>query len=69
MLAHFRACGGTYEKRENVCRQVDEEAKKVENDGLAKDVLDPTNHQRLAVLFCSFSSESNNAPAFCVNPW
>jgi len=33
------------------------------------DALNPFNHQKLAVLFCSFSSESTNAPAFCVNPW
>lgn len=33
------------------------------------DALNPINHQRLAVLFCSFSQKSRNAPAFCVNPW
>lgn len=70
MLAHFRACGGRYEKRENVCFQIDEnKTEQIENESLSKDVLDPSNHQRLAVLFCSFSSDSNNAPAFCVNPW
>lgn len=69
MLANFRACGGTYEKRENICRPMEKEIKKSDNDGVPKDVLDPSNHQRLAVLFCSFSSESDNAPAFCVNPW
>lgn len=70
MLAHFRACGGRYEKRENVCIEVNEvKTRKTDNEALTKDVLDPVNHQRLAVLFCSFSFESNNAPAFCVNPW
>lgn len=33
------------------------------------DALDPFNHQRLAVLFCSYSYTSNNAPNFCVHPW
>lgn len=33
------------------------------------DALDPSHHQRLAVLFCSYSHESINAPDFCVNPW
>lgn len=33
------------------------------------DALDPAKHQRLSVLFCSYSHESPNAPAFCVNPW
>ncbi|CAH1970908.1 unnamed protein product [Acanthoscelides obtectus] len=69
LLAHFRACGGRYEKRENICKP----EKKAEDQSNAaeesKDALDPKNHQRLAVLFCSFSYESNNSPAFCVNPW
>lgn len=50
----------------------DEEANNRKNSIISSDrfeVFDPTNHQRLAVLFCSFSPESNNAPAFCVNPW
>lgn len=33
------------------------------------DCLDPANHQRLSVLFCSFAHSTNAAPAFCVNPW
>ncbi|XP_077502405.1 1-phosphatidylinositol 3-phosphate 5-kinase fab1 [Amblyomma americanum] len=33
------------------------------------DALSPYNHQRLAVLFCSYSPTSSNAPYFCVNPW
>ncbi|CAD6189059.1 unnamed protein product [Caenorhabditis auriculariae] len=35
----------------------------------AKDVLDPRLHQRIAVLFGSFSRKSPNAPYFCVRPW
>uniref|UniRef100_A0A158P7A5 1-phosphatidylinositol-3-phosphate 5-kinase n=1 Tax=Angiostrongylus cantonensis TaxID=6313 RepID=A0A158P7A5_ANGCA len=33
------------------------------------DMLDPYVHQRLAVLFGSFSGKSPNAPYFCVRPW
>ncbi|XP_028663874.2 1-phosphatidylinositol 3-phosphate 5-kinase isoform X2 [Erpetoichthys calabaricus] len=33
------------------------------------DCLNPVNHQRLCVLFSSFSSLSNNAPNPCVSPW
>jgi 1-phosphatidylinositol-3-phosphate 5-kinase len=33
------------------------------------DALDPLKHQRLSVLFCSYSPVSANAPYFCVNPW
>lgn len=71
MLAHFRACGGRYEKRENICvKNISRAAQKTDsNEGGPKDVFEPQNHQRLAVLFCSYSSNSNNAPAFCVIPW
>ncbi|XP_072386330.1 1-phosphatidylinositol 3-phosphate 5-kinase [Diabrotica undecimpunctata] len=74
LLAHFRACGGKYEKKEHICVKAQQETQKnikpnnnAENS--AKDVLDLIHHQRLAVLFCSYSTESDNAPAFCVNPW
>ncbi|KAG1683157.1 1-phosphatidylinositol 3-phosphate 5-kinase [Nymphon striatum] len=33
------------------------------------DALDTYKHQRLPVLFCSYSYVSNNAPNFCVSPW
>ncbi|XP_029688466.1 1-phosphatidylinositol 3-phosphate 5-kinase isoform X7 [Takifugu rubripes] len=33
------------------------------------DCLNPTNHQRLCVLFSSSSTQSSNAPNPCVNPW
>nr|XP_023014888.1 1-phosphatidylinositol 3-phosphate 5-kinase isoform X1 [Leptinotarsa decemlineata]XP_023014889.1 1-phosphatidylinositol 3-phosphate 5-kinase isoform X1 [Leptinotarsa decemlineata] len=70
MLANFRACGGRYEKKENICLKIESKTvEKAEPEVIVKDALDPHNHQRLAVLFCSYSSESNNAPAFCVNPW
>ncbi|XP_044763369.1 1-phosphatidylinositol 3-phosphate 5-kinase [Coccinella septempunctata] len=69
LLAHFRACGGRFKKRNSILkplRKVEEVSVKEESDKI--DVLDPLNHQRLAVLFCSFSNESLNAPAFCMNP-
>ncbi|KAJ8957069.1 hypothetical protein NQ318_007282 [Aromia moschata] len=70
LLANFRACGSRYEKKENMCIiSKKAENQKTEVNADIKDVFDVANHQRLAVLFCSFSSESNNAPAFCVNPW
>lgn len=33
------------------------------------DCLDPLRHQRIAVLFSSFSYESENHPSPCVYPW
>lgn len=33
------------------------------------DCLDIRHHQRISVLFSSFSHESANAPELCVNPW
>lgn len=33
------------------------------------DALDPLKHQRLSLLFCSYSPVSANSPYFCVNPW
>lgn len=73
MLANFRACGGRYRKKSVlVLSTKTEEESNRKNSVVTSDkfeVFDPMNHQRLAVLFCSFSPESNNAPAFCVNPW
>ncbi|KAK9746951.1 FYVE zinc finger [Popillia japonica] len=75
VLAHFRACGGRLEKKSTldvVSKDSNENLKKrlrgdLEFDHI--DVLDPNNHQKLAVLFCSYSHKSHNAPAFCVYPW
>ncbi|KAJ3663453.1 hypothetical protein Zmor_007712 [Zophobas morio] len=74
MLANFRACGGSYEKREILCKPPvtpDEEILKTKDKNYynKQDVLEINNHQRLSVLFCSYSHESTNSPAFCVNPW
>lgn len=69
LLAHFRACGGripltprTIKPATNLSTQ---SAKKPEYH----DILSVGTHQRLAVLFCCFSTESINAPSYCVSPW
>lgn len=71
LLAHFRACGGRYVKRPFSIEIKNDDNNYInEMDSLELlDVLEPNNHQRLAVLFYSFSHSSNNAPAFCVYPW
>ncbi|XP_023248602.1 1-phosphatidylinositol 3-phosphate 5-kinase [Copidosoma floridanum] len=52
-------------------RQFSDQSESVEQPQQWPDCLDPANHQRLSVLFCSFlcSTTTNSAPAFCVNPW
>ena len=35
----------------------------------ATDIFDPRPHQRLAVLYMSFSQASVNAPTHCIQPW
>lgn len=71
LLANFRACGGRYKHKEMDYN--DNQQSKITNllskNLTSVDILDLNNHQRIAVLFCSFSHCSNNAPAFCVNPW
>ncbi|XP_014488639.1 PREDICTED: 1-phosphatidylinositol 3-phosphate 5-kinase [Dinoponera quadriceps] len=72
MLANFRACGSRLYPTHNVLFQQPSSAPaESSNDqiGAWPDCLDPGSHQRLAVLFCSFSHTGNDTPAFCVNPW
>jgi 1-phosphatidylinositol-3-phosphate 5-kinase len=84
LLAHFRACGGRVTSTSSSLEPLNSSKARMRvnsttadatNSSAAgkqnpwPDALDPANHQRLAVLFCSYSHESNNAPAFCVNPW
>lgn len=69
LLTHFRACGGRLPKKPLLDIKPIEEINKEKRHEDVLDVLNPRNHQRMAVLFCSFSKESINAPAFCVNPW
>ncbi|KAK4877008.1 hypothetical protein RN001_009514 [Aquatica leii] len=72
MLANFRACGGRLGHKQiqnnddEVLPQTEPKPmSEFENSGHL-DALDPLSHQKLAVLFCSFSHLSENAPAFCV---
>jgi 1-phosphatidylinositol-3-phosphate 5-kinase len=83
LLAHFRACGGRVSSTASpeplnstkAPTQVNSTTADATHSSAAgkqsswPDALDLANHQRLAVLFCSYSHESHNAPAFCVNPW
>ena len=73
LLANFRACGSRVYPTQNVVIEKvydDEQQQPQQQRHKILDCLEPSNHQRLSVLFCSFShSNRNNAPAFCVNPW
>ncbi|KDR20319.1 1-phosphatidylinositol 3-phosphate 5-kinase isoform X2 [Zootermopsis nevadensis] len=84
LLAHFRACGGRVtstptspellHSTKAPTQGCSTTGDAVNTSAVSKqsswpDALDPANHQRLAVLFCSYSHESQNAPAFCVSPW
>ncbi|KHN87270.1 1-phosphatidylinositol 3-phosphate 5-kinase [Toxocara canis] len=71
-LASFRATSGLiFRKRVSEAskktRRKSEKSLNVFN--WHEDVLDPFIHQRIAVLFGSFSTKSPNAPFFCVRPW
>jgi len=74
MLANFRACGSRLYPTHNVLLDSKQQqpASTESNEQLVPtwpDCLDPNSHQRLSVLFCSFSHTGNDTPAFCVNPW
>ncbi|XP_026288487.1 putative 1-phosphatidylinositol 3-phosphate 5-kinase isoform X2 [Frankliniella occidentalis] len=73
VLAHFRACGGRISIDHSIQpQQYSHSAPPLPastSDDSNTDVLDPGNHLHLSVLFCSFSTFPQNAPAFCVNPW
>ncbi|XP_053382356.1 LOW QUALITY PROTEIN: 1-phosphatidylinositol 3-phosphate 5-kinase-like [Mercenaria mercenaria] len=63
-------------KSSNKGKQLSVDVKKEDNkrdSGVAAerkiDCLDPFRHQRIAVLFSSFSYESENHPSPCVYPW
>ncbi|KAM7283540.1 putative FYVE finger-containing phosphoinositide kinase, fyv1 [Ixodes scapularis] len=81
LLADFRARGG---RIQNLCPHNFSGREAATGDALPDgiappmeqrgwdgrvDALSPYNHQKLAVLFCSYSPTSSNAPYFCVNPW
>ncbi|XP_034244231.1 1-phosphatidylinositol 3-phosphate 5-kinase isoform X2 [Thrips palmi] len=72
ILAHFRACGGRISPNHTLQPTLSQPAQPHQpaiSDESNIDVLDPGNHQHLCVLFCSYSTFSQNAPSFCVNPW
>ncbi|XP_043287999.1 1-phosphatidylinositol 3-phosphate 5-kinase [Venturia canescens] len=75
LLANFRACGSRLYPQESVIREpVDTEPKEASASvqkprKTSSDCLEPENHQRLSVFFCSFSHARTDAPVFCVNPW
>ncbi|KAK9307472.1 hypothetical protein QLX08_002112 [Tetragonisca angustula] len=72
LLANFRACGSRLYPTNNVLsdKQILVQSEVSEQPPAWPDCLDPASHQRLSVLFCSFSHTGNNdTPAFCVNPW
>ncbi|KAK5642357.1 hypothetical protein RI129_008524 [Pyrocoelia pectoralis] len=72
MLANFRACGGRLQHRDAFTNDENKENEQQETKHVFEyesnhlDALDLLSHQKLAVLFCSFSHLSNNSPAFCV---
>lgn len=80
LLANFRACGSQLQPTHNVLLDQPPAAAPTSDGGnnnneqgaalvVWSDCLDPSSHQRVSVLFCSFSHTGNDAPAFCVNPW
>ncbi|XP_011863419.1 PREDICTED: 1-phosphatidylinositol 3-phosphate 5-kinase isoform X2 [Vollenhovia emeryi] len=75
LLANFRACGNRIYPTHNVLLERTQQQSPTALESNEQqipswsDCLDPSSHQRLSVLFCSFSHTGNDTPAFCVNPW
>ncbi|XP_076228988.1 1-phosphatidylinositol 3-phosphate 5-kinase fab1 isoform X2 [Nomia melanderi] len=72
LLADFRARGSRLYPTNNVLSDKQQTIIQpdVNDQNLTwPDCLDPASHQRLSVLFCSFSHTGNDTPAFCVSPW
>ncbi|XP_008558177.1 1-phosphatidylinositol 3-phosphate 5-kinase isoform X2 [Microplitis demolitor] len=71
LIADFRARGSRLNPTNNILLKTVNKLSELNENNQTKwpDCLDPLSHQRLAVLFCSFSHNANNVPAFCVNPW
>ncbi|XP_030387596.1 putative 1-phosphatidylinositol 3-phosphate 5-kinase [Scaptodrosophila lebanonensis] len=72
-LAEFRAFGGRFAKGKKMLRPKKKEEpiqrpQKISDDQLYKDALDPENHQRLPVLFCSFHYNPKSVSSFCKLP-
>uniref|UniRef100_A0A7I5E668 1-phosphatidylinositol-3-phosphate 5-kinase n=1 Tax=Haemonchus contortus TaxID=6289 RepID=A0A7I5E668_HAECO len=71
-VSSFRALGGVIFRNRIQGRKMKEEARRDSKERpriRRHDMLDPYVHQRIAVLFGSFSPKSPNAPYFCVRPW
>nr|CDJ85836.1 Zinc finger and Phosphatidylinositol-4-phosphate 5-kinase domain containing protein [Haemonchus contortus] len=71
-VSSFRALGGIIFRNRIQGRKIKEEARRNSKERpriRRHDMLDPYVHQRIAVLFGSFSPKSPNAPYFCVRPW
>ncbi|XP_060652864.1 putative 1-phosphatidylinositol 3-phosphate 5-kinase [Drosophila nasuta] len=74
-LAEFRSFGGRFPKgkapmvkmRKKQSEQI-QRPQKVTEEQLYKDALDPQNHQRLPVLFCSFHYNPKGVSSFCKLP-
>ncbi|XP_011497004.1 PREDICTED: 1-phosphatidylinositol 3-phosphate 5-kinase [Ceratosolen solmsi marchali] len=73
LISHFRACGSQLLPMDNVSQERKQilHQNKPMDQIIWPDCLDSASHQGLSVLFCSFlhNNNTNNAPAFCVNPW
>ncbi|KAH8277660.1 hypothetical protein KR018_003254, partial [Drosophila ironensis] len=74
-LAEFRSFGGRFPKgkapmlrpkKKNA--DIIQRPQKVSEEQLYKDALDPQNHQRLPVLFCSFHYNPKGVSSFCKLP-
>lgn len=73
LLASYRACGGRLTSMDEQCSSSVSKrislASNANSEVLETNFTDPRRHQRISVLFCSFSHCSNNSPEFCVHPW
>lgn len=55
-------------KKKKKISEVIQRPQKVTDEQLYKDALDPQNHQRLPVLFCSFHNNPKDVSSFCKLP-
>ncbi|CAJ0945376.1 unnamed protein product, partial [Mesorhabditis belari] len=74
-ITSFRSIAGMLFKKRLEKRAKEMKIQKTNNEKLSsainskEDVLDPFVHQRVAILFGSYSPKSPNAPMLCVRPW
>ncbi|XP_034653485.1 putative 1-phosphatidylinositol 3-phosphate 5-kinase [Drosophila subobscura] len=74
-LAEFRSFGGRFPKGKapmlrpkKKLPEIIQRPQKVSEEQLYRDALDPQNHQRLPVLFCSFHYNPKGVSSFCKLP-